>query len=86
MIGINIGCSNVRKAKEYMKAVLIVLACSLVVQLSVFWYYKHELMNWMTSIPELKEKIKLIYPLFLLNQIPDTFRGMLRGPIKGLNL
>ena len=40
----------------------------------------------MTSIPELKEKIMLIYPLFLLNQIPDVFRSMLRGPCKGLNL
>ena len=39
MIGLNIGCSNVKKAKEYMKAALIVFVGSLVVQVSVFWYY-----------------------------------------------
>lgn len=86
MIGLNIGRSNVTKAKEYMKAVLIVLVFSLIIQVSLFWYFKHQIVNRMTSIPELKVMIDLVYPLFLLNQVPDTFRGMLRGPIKGLSL
>lgn len=86
MVGLYIGRSNVKKAKEYTKAVAIVLVATLSLQIFMFIHYKNEIITWMTSIKELQEMISKVYPLFLLNMIPDTFRGMLRGPIKGLNL
>ena len=67
MIGLNIGSSNVRKAKEYMKAVIIVLIGSLIIQVSLFWIYRGAIIDGMTSIPELKAKIGELYWLFLLN-------------------
>lgn len=40
MIGQNIGRCNIQKAREYMKALMLVFAVVMTVQLSVLWIYR----------------------------------------------
>lgn len=86
MIGLNIGKCNIPKAKEYLKAIFLVFTIVLSLQMSAFWIFRHEIINWMTNIKELRECLHSMFIIFILNQMVDVPRGMLRGPIKGLGL
>lgn len=53
MLGQNIGKCNIPKAKEYLKALIVVYIIFQLIQLSIYWIYRVEIVTWMTNLVEL---------------------------------
>lgn len=85
-IGQQLGQCNISKAKEYFRAVVSVFGMILVFEVFVFWQFQYQIINFLTSIEDLKDCIDQVYPMFLINIVFSGFNGMLRGPIYALGL
>lgn len=86
LIGNQIGKGDVQMAKKFMRTISYLSAVIISFIVVLLFFTKHYLVSILTKNEELRESTVSVIWLICISQFPDMYKGMLKGPIKALDL